>query len=43
MDNSSVPVLNATLECSDLAGLAAAQALIPIASDNCDGDVNNHS
>jgi threonine aldolase len=33
--------LDATLECSDAAGIAAAQALIPVASDNCDGDVTN--
>ncbi len=41
--DSSAPVwitspaaLNITLQCSDLAGLAAARALVPIASDNCD-------
>lgn len=28
--------LNRTVECSDAAGLTAAQALIPVASDNCD-------
>jgi len=33
--------LDASLECSDAAGIAAAQALIPVASDNCDGDVTN--
>ena len=33
--------LNATLECSNTAGLAAAQALYPVASDNCDNDVTN--
>ncbi|HUW93234.1 MAG TPA: gliding motility-associated C-terminal domain-containing protein, partial [Bacteroidales bacterium] len=33
--------LDVTLECSDLAGLAAAQAMIPVATDNCDGDVTN--
>ncbi|UPT70911.1 MAG: gliding motility-associated C-terminal domain-containing protein [Flavobacterium sp. JAD_PAG50586_2] len=31
--------LNTTLECSDVAGLAAAQALTPTATDNCAGDV----
>ena len=30
-----------TLECSDAAGLAAAQALLPAACDNCDGNVTN--
>ncbi len=33
--------LNATLECSDTAGLASAQALFPTASDLCDADVSN--
>ena len=33
--------LDVTLECSDAAGIAAAQALIPVASDNCDVDVTN--
>ncbi|MEN2487396.1 gliding motility-associated C-terminal domain-containing protein [Flavobacterium sp. B11] len=33
--------LNATLECSDTQGLAAAQAQFPIASDSCDADVSN--
>ena len=33
--------LDATLECSDAAGIAAAQALIPVAIDLCDGDVTN--
>ncbi|KAF2083107.1 hypothetical protein, partial [Flavobacterium sharifuzzamanii] len=33
--------LNATLECSDAAGLAAAQAQFPTASDLCDADVAN--
>ncbi len=33
--------LNQTKQCSDLAGIAAAQALFPVASDNCDGDVTN--
>ena len=39
---STVPgALNATLECSNAAGIALAQAAIPVASDNCDGDVSN--
>ncbi|KAF2327669.1 T9SS type B sorting domain-containing protein, partial [Flavobacterium nitrogenifigens] len=33
--------LNATLECNDTEGLAAAQAQIPVASDLCDADVLN--
>ncbi|WP_343584537.1 gliding motility-associated C-terminal domain-containing protein [Flavobacterium sp.] len=33
--------LNATLECSDAEGLAAAQAKFPTASDSCDADVTN--
>jgi hypothetical protein len=33
--------LNRTLECSDAAGLATAQALFPVATDNCDSDVSN--
>ena len=33
---SSPGSINATLECSDASGLAAAQALIPIADDQCD-------
>jgi hypothetical protein len=33
--------LDSILECSDAAGLAAAQALFPVASDNCDNDVTN--
>lgn len=33
--------LNRRLQCSDAAGLALAQALIPTASDNCDTDVTN--
>ncbi len=31
--------LDATLECSDIAGLATAQGLTPVASDNCDGSL----
>ena len=33
--------INVTKQCSDAAGIAAAQALFPGASDNCDGDVTN--
>jgi len=33
--------LNQTLQCSNAAGIAAAQALFPIASDNCDANVTN--
>ena len=33
--------LDVTLECSDAAGLAAAQAMFPVATDNCDPDVTN--
>ena len=33
--------LNVTLQCSDLSGLANAQAAIPAASDLCDTDVSN--
>jgi subtilisin-like proprotein convertase family protein len=33
--------LDMTLECSDVAGLIAAQALMPIATDLCDLDVSN--
>ncbi|MCX6322560.1 MAG: hypothetical protein NTX93_12290, partial [Bacteroidia bacterium] len=33
--------LNTSLECGDAAGLAAAQALVPIAIDNCDADVTD--
>ncbi|KGO78594.1 hypothetical protein Q763_17655, partial [Flavobacterium beibuense F44-8] len=32
--------LNVTLECSDLDGLAAAQAQQPVATDNCDGEIS---
>ncbi len=32
--------LNRSLECSDAAGIAAAQALMPTATDNCDTDLN---
>jgi hypothetical protein len=33
--------LNRTVSCSDAAGLVTAQALFPVASDNCDGDVSD--
>ena len=33
--------LDVTLECSDAAGIALAQAAIPFATDNCDVDVAN--
>ena len=33
--------LDVTLECSDVAGLTAAQAMFPVATDNCDTDVTN--
>ncbi|MCF6130193.1 gliding motility-associated C-terminal domain-containing protein [Flavobacterium sp. AS60] len=33
--------LDATVECSDAAALASAQALFPTATDNCDTDVTN--
>ncbi len=33
--------LNLTRQCSDAAGIAAAQALFPVAADNCDADVSN--
>ncbi len=33
--------LNRTVSCSDAAGLTAAQALFPVATDNCDTSVSN--
>ena len=33
--------LDVTLECSDAAGITAAQAAFPVAADNCDADVTN--
>ncbi len=33
--------LNQTLQCSNTAGIAAAQALFPVATDNCDNNVTN--
>jgi hypothetical protein len=38
---TAVNLLNRTVQCSDAAGIAAAQALFPVASDNCDADVTN--
>ena len=39
--SSEMTSLNLTLQCSDTAGLALAQALFPTASDLCDADVSN--
>ncbi len=33
--------LDMTLECSNAAGIAAAQAMFPVATDNCDANVTN--
>ena len=33
--------LDITKQCSDATGITAAQAMFPVASDNCDGDVSN--
>ncbi len=38
---TAVGSLNRTIECSDITALTAAQALSPIAIDNCDNDVTN--
>ena len=38
---TAVNFLNRTVQCSDAAGIAAAQALFPVATDNCDTDVTN--
>ncbi|MBF4467676.1 gliding motility-associated C-terminal domain-containing protein, partial [Flavobacterium sp. LC2016-12] len=38
---TEIASLNKTIQCSDLAGLEAAQALFPIATDLCDTDVSN--
>ena len=38
---TAASALDVTLECSDAAGLTAAQALFPKATDNCDADVSN--
>ena len=46
-DNSSptwitvAGALDVTLECSDASGLTAAQAMYPVATDNCDADVTD--
>ena len=39
--DSASDALDITLECDDLEGLAAAQAVFPVASDNCDDDVTD--
>jgi HYR domain len=39
--NTPTGDLNRRLQCSDVAGLTAAQLLFPVASDNCDTDVTN--
>ncbi|MBZ4033680.1 gliding motility-associated C-terminal domain-containing protein [Flavobacterium sp. 17A] len=36
-----IGTLDKTIECSDAAGLATAQALFPLATDSCDADVTN--
>ncbi|MBK8922692.1 MAG: HYR domain-containing protein [Saprospirales bacterium] len=48
VDDSKAPtwttaagMLDRTVECSDAAGLAAAQSLFPVATDNCDNDVSD--
>ena len=33
--------LDITKQCSDATGITAAQAMFPVASDNCDSDVSN--
>jgi len=38
---TAVSALDVTLNCDDAAGLTAAQAAAPVASDNCDNDVTN--
>jgi hypothetical protein len=39
--NTSAGDLNRTFDCSNTAGIEAAQQLFPVASDNCDPDVTN--
>ncbi|MGL2967633.1 HYR-like domain-containing protein, partial [Flavobacterium sp. XGLA_31] len=39
--STAAGTLDATVECSDAAALATAQAAFPIASDLCDADVTN--
>ncbi len=41
MDDGSQITLDGTLECSDAQDLTAAQAMLPVATDNCDTDVTN--
>ena len=38
---TAIGSLNQTLQCSNTAGIAAAQALFPVATDNCDNNVTN--
>ncbi|SHH07915.1 SprB repeat-containing protein, partial [Flavobacterium fluvii] len=38
---TAVGALDVTVECNDSAGLIAAQALIPVATDNCDSNVTD--
>ena len=38
---TAVGALDATVDCDDAAALAAAQALFPVAADNCDLDVTD--
>ncbi len=38
---TAIAFLNRTVECSDANALNAAQALFPVATDNCDADVSN--
>ena len=38
---TAVNFLNRTVQCSDAAGITAAQSLFPTATDNCDADVTN--
>ncbi len=38
---TAAAALDVTLECSDAAGLTAAQLMFPVATDNCDPDVTN--
>lgn len=39
--NTIAASLDRTISCSDVAGLAAAQTLLPVSADNCDGDVSD--
>lgn len=38
---TAATALNGTFNCQDAAGIAAANALFPVATDNCDNDVTN--